>query len=105
MSRVVAEAAVKQAVTEALAEAGVDAHERTESASPRLKAALTVLLERAQASGAVRADVTAREVMGLLAGLSYAAGHAGAGDGVLKIAFDGLSARRADPPGAGPSAT
>lgn len=89
-ARVVAQAATKHAVTEALAEAGVDAREATGRAGPGLRAALGVLLERAQQAGAVRADVGAAEVMALLAGMSYAAGRAGAREDVLRIAFDGL---------------
>ncbi|MFB4311353.1 TetR/AcrR family transcriptional regulator [Actinomadura sp. GTD37] len=89
-SRVVSQAAAKQAVTEALAEAGVDARAATGEAGPGLKAALGALLERAQEAGAVRADVGAAEVMALLAGMSYAAGRAGAREDVLRIAFDGL---------------
>ncbi len=90
-SRVVSRAATKQAVTEALAEAGMaSTPARPPGAPPGLKAALGVLLERAQAAGAVRGDVGAGEVMALLAGMSYAAGHAGARESVLRIAFDGL---------------
>ncbi|WP_433479344.1 TetR/AcrR family transcriptional regulator [Spirillospora sp. CA-142024] len=89
-SRVVSQAATKQAVTEALAEAGIDARQATGRAGPGLRAALGTLLERAQEAGAVRADVGPGEVMALLAGMSYAAGRAGARDDVLRIAFDGL---------------
>lgn len=89
-TRVVSQAAAKQAVTEALAEAGVDAREATGRAGPDLKAALGVLLGRAQETGAVRADVGPGEVMALLAGMSYAAGRAGAREDVLRIVFEGL---------------
>ncbi|MFC4053828.1 TetR/AcrR family transcriptional regulator [Actinomadura syzygii] len=92
-SRVVAQAAAKQAVTEALAEAGVDARGVTGRAGPGLKDAIGALLVRAQRAGAVRSDVGAGEVMALLAGMSYAAGHAGVGSDVLRIAFDGLRPR------------
>ncbi|NDU71332.1 TetR family transcriptional regulator [Actinomadura sp. DSM 109109] len=92
-TRVVSQAAAKQAVTEALAEAGVDAREATGRVGPGLRAAVEVLLGRAQEAGAVRTDVAAGEVMALLAGLSYAAGRAGAGEDVLRIAFDGLRPR------------
>jgi AcrR family transcriptional regulator len=99
-TRVVSQAATKQAVTEALAEAGIDARKATGRAGPGLKAALGVLLERAQEAGAVRADVGPGEVMALLAGMSYAAGRAGAREDVLRIAFDGLRPRvRPDLPG------
>ncbi|MEU9873322.1 helix-turn-helix domain-containing protein [Actinomadura sp. NPDC048021] len=92
-TRVVSQAAAKQAVTEALAEAGVDAREATGRAGPDLKAALGVLLGRAQETGAVRADVGPGEVMALLAGMSYAAGRAGAREDVLRIVFEGLRPR------------
>ncbi|MFF4234562.1 TetR/AcrR family transcriptional regulator [Actinomadura geliboluensis] len=95
LSRVVAQAAAKQAVTEALAEAGVDARAATGRAGPGLRAALAVLLERAQEAGAVRADADLEVVMALLVGMSYAAGHAGAREDVLRIAFDGLRPRAA----------
>ncbi|MDL4813022.1 TetR/AcrR family transcriptional regulator [Actinomadura opuntiae] len=89
-ARVVAQAATKQAVTEALAEAGVDAREATGRMGPDVKTAIGTLLERAQAAGAVRADIGPAEVTALLAGISYAAGRAGGSDDVLRIAFDGL---------------
>ncbi|MFD0689557.1 TetR/AcrR family transcriptional regulator [Actinomadura fibrosa] len=94
LARVVAQAKAKQAITEALAEAGVDAREaaRQSGGGPGLKEALGALVERAQKAGAVRTDIGPADVMALLAGLSYAAGHAGAGEGVLAIAFDGLRA-------------
>jgi AcrR family transcriptional regulator len=92
-SRVVSQAATKQAVTEALAEAGVDAREATGRTGPDVKDAIGALLERAQRAGAVRADIGPAEVTALLAGMSYAAGRAGARDDVLRIAFDGLRPR------------
>ena len=92
-SRVVAQAAAKHAVTEALAEAGVDARESAGQARPALQAAIGELLDRAQRAGAVRSDVGPDTVMALLAGMSYAAERAGAGDEVLQIALDGLRPR------------
>ncbi|WP_141576021.1 TetR/AcrR family transcriptional regulator [Actinomadura sp. WMMA1423] len=92
-SRVVSQAATKQAVTEALAEVGVDAREATGRAGPGLKAAIGVLLQRAQEAGAVRDDIVPGEVLALLAGMSYAAGRAGARGDVLRIAFDGMRPR------------
>ncbi|HEU5030680.1 MAG TPA: helix-turn-helix domain-containing protein [Spirillospora sp.] len=89
-ARVVSQAATKQAVTEALAEAGVDAREATGRTGPDVKDAIGTLLERAQRAGAVRADIGPAEVTALLAGISYAAGRAGGSDDVLRIAFDGL---------------
>ncbi|MFA1550353.1 TetR/AcrR family transcriptional regulator [Actinomadura chokoriensis] len=92
-SRVVSQAATKQAITEALAEAGIDARETTGGAGSGLTAALGVLLERAQEAGEVRADVGPGEIMALLAGMSYAAARAGAREDLLRIAFDGLRSR------------
>lgn len=89
-ARVVSQAATKQAVTEALAEAGVDARETTGRTGPDVKDAIGALLERAQRAGAVRADIGPAEVTALLAGISFAAGRAGGSDDVLRIAFDGL---------------
>jgi AcrR family transcriptional regulator len=98
-SRAGAQAGAKQAGTEALAEAGIDARAATGRAGPGLKAALGALLERAQEAGDVRADVGPGEVMALLAGMSYAAGRAGGRDEVLRIAFDGLRPQNGRAPG------
>jgi AcrR family transcriptional regulator len=95
-ARVVSQAAAKQAVTEALAAAGGDVGQVTGRAGPDVKAAIGALLERAQAAGAVRADIGPSEVTALLAGMSYAAGRAG-GDDLLRIAFDGLRPPREEP--------
>ncbi|MWA02552.1 TetR family transcriptional regulator [Actinomadura sp. LD22] len=95
-ARVVSQASTKQAVTEALAEAGVDAREATGRTGPDVKDAIGTLLERAQRAGAVRPDVGPAEVTALLAGISFAAGRAGGSDDVLRIAFDGLRPRDGD---------
>lgn len=89
-ARVVSQATTKQALTEALAEAGVDARAATGRTGPDVKDAIGALLERAQRAGAVRADIGPAEVTALLAGISFAAGRAGGSDDVLRIAFDGL---------------
>ncbi|QXJ19462.1 TetR family transcriptional regulator [Actinomadura graeca] len=90
LARVVGRAAAERAVSEALAWAGGDAGEAAGRAAPGLASELGALLRRAQEAGAVRADVEPAQVTALLAGLSYAAGRAGAGDDVLRIVFDGL---------------
>ncbi|GAA0265966.1 TetR/AcrR family transcriptional regulator [Actinomadura nitritigenes] len=92
-ARVVSQATTKQALTEALAEAGVDARAATGRTGPDVKDAIGALLERAQRAGAVRADIGPNEVTALLAGISFAAGRAGGSDDVLRIAFDGLRPR------------
>ncbi|MBO2460692.1 TetR/AcrR family transcriptional regulator [Actinomadura violacea] len=89
-ARVVSQAATKQALTEALAEAGVDARRATGRTGPDVRDAIGALLEPAQRAGAVRPDIGPAEVTALLAGISYAAGRAGGSDDVLRIAFDGL---------------
>lgn len=70
--RVVDHAATKNAFADALAEAGVDIATTTSEVGQLLKAALAVLLERAQAVGAVRADVGVPELQALLVGASRA---------------------------------
>ncbi|MFC6885623.1 MULTISPECIES: TetR/AcrR family transcriptional regulator [Actinomadura] len=91
-TRVVERAATKNALSGALADAGIDPRQATGEAGAALKRALGTLLERAQAAGAVRADVTLAEVLALLAGMSHAAGHGGDGR-ALEIVFDGLRPR------------
>ncbi|MDL4776449.1 TetR/AcrR family transcriptional regulator [Actinomadura xylanilytica] len=90
-SEVVRRSATKNALSGALAEAGVDALRAGGEAGPALKQSLGTLLERAQGAGAVRADVGAAEVMALLAAMTHAAGLGG-GTGALAVVFDGLKA-------------
>jgi AcrR family transcriptional regulator len=96
-TQVVTQAVTKNAVSAALAESGIDARDETDRTGQELKKALSTLLDRAQRSGAVRADVGVAEVMALLAGASQAAGHLGADYEVrirmLEIVFDGLRRR------------
>ena len=91
---VVAQAATKNAVSEALEEAGISARKASAEVGGPLKKALATLVERAQEAGAVRSDVGLAEVMALLAGSSHAAASAGADPLVqaraLDIVFDGL---------------
>ncbi|WP_242910001.1 TetR/AcrR family transcriptional regulator [Actinomadura terrae] len=100
-ARVVGQAGAKHALSEALAEAG--AENTGGKARPALRSAVAALLARAQEAGAVRADVGPAQVMALLAGLSHAAAHAGAGEDVLRIAFDGLRPPARPAPPAGPT--
>jgi AcrR family transcriptional regulator len=96
-TQVVTQAVTKNALSAALAESGIDARDATDRTGRELKEALNTLLERAQRSGGVRADVGVAEVMALLAGMSQAAGHLGADFDVrirlLEIVFDGLRPR------------
>jgi AcrR family transcriptional regulator len=97
-AHMVADAAGKIAIAEALADAGGDAPSSATRASDELKRAVGVLLERAQEVGAVRTDVGLPEVYALLIGASRAAVLAHLDEDVrsraLAIVFDGL----ADPP-------
>jgi AcrR family transcriptional regulator len=77
-----------------------------------LRAALDVLLRRAQQAGAVRADITTPDLMALLKGLLNTindrppgTGDQGLGDRLLTVVIDGLRRRddETGPSGPGPS--
>jgi hypothetical protein len=96
LSRMVVTGAENAAVKSALAAAELDLR----TAAPQVAADLTGhvadLLSRAQAAGAARQDVTADEVMALVAGAFAAIQHAGAGASrarsahIAQIMLDGL---------------
>jgi AcrR family transcriptional regulator len=75
--RMVEQASTKKVFADALASAGVDVKKVVSPAARELREAIGALLSRAQAAGAVSADVTAAEVMALLIGAVRAAEHAG----------------------------
>jgi AcrR family transcriptional regulator len=101
-AELVADAATKIAIAEALleaggdgaGEAGGDGDGEAAGASTGLRQAVGVLLGRAQRAGAVRGDAELPEVYALLVGTSRAAAHAHLDDEVtarmLAIVFDGL---------------
>ncbi|GAA0351601.1 TetR/AcrR family transcriptional regulator [Actinoallomurus spadix] len=95
-ARVVDHAATKNALSAALAEAGVDVRASTAGTGRELRRALGALLGRAQEAGAVRSDVGLPEILTLLVGASQAAEHVGGDAGVraraLAVVFDGLRA-------------
>ena len=101
-THMVADAAGKIAIAEALAEAGGDAEGAATQASARLQDAVRVLLRRAQEAGAVRGDVGLGEIYSLLIGSSRAAAFGQFGPNVnaraLAVIFDGLAAPRREPP-------
>ena len=101
-THMVADAAGKIAIAEALAEAGGDAEGAATQASARLQDAVRVLLRRAQEAGAVRGDIGLPEIYSLLIGSSRAAAFAHFGQNVnaraLAIVFDGLAGPRREPP-------
>ncbi len=93
-ARVVEQAAVKQAFSDALASAGIDLQTAASAVGADLKAAVGTLLTRAQQAGAVRSDVRLPDVLALLVGASRALEHA-AGDReaqtrALTVVLDGL---------------
>ncbi|NMO51907.1 helix-turn-helix transcriptional regulator [Actinoplanes sp. TBRC 11911] len=96
-AELVADAATKIAIGDALLEAGGDGDGEAARASNALRQAVGVLLRRAQQAGAVRDDVELPEVYALLVGTSRAAAHAHLDDEVtarmLAIVFDGLRAQ------------
>jgi AcrR family transcriptional regulator len=102
-AHMVADAAGKIAIAEALADAGGDAPGTVARASDELERAVGVLLGRAQEAGAVRKDTGLPEVYALLIGASRAAALARLDEDVqsraLAIVFDGL----AGPPRGAPS--
>jgi AcrR family transcriptional regulator len=100
-SHLVADAAAKIAITEALFDAGGDRDGDAARASDELRRAVGALLEQAQQAGAVRGDVELPEVYALLVGTSRAAARAHLDDEararLLAIVFDGLAARPRKP--------
>jgi AcrR family transcriptional regulator len=99
----VADAATKIAIAEALLDAGGDSDGEAAQASNGLRRAVGALLEHAQRAGAVRDDVELPEVYTLLVATSRAAAHTHLDDEVkaraLAIVFDGLAPRTgANPP-------
>ncbi|NYI04542.1 TetR/AcrR family transcriptional regulator [Allostreptomyces psammosilenae] len=107
-TRVVDQAATKNAFADALTEAGVDPRDAASEVGRELRDALGTLLAGAQRAGSVRADVGVPELIGLLIGTSRATEQAGDGEvraGILRVVLDGLRPDpAARPPSAGPPA-
>jgi AcrR family transcriptional regulator len=78
LSRMMASGAENAAVKSALAAAEFDLRDSAPDVAADLTAQVARLLERAQAAGAARRDVTVEEVMALVAGAFTAIRHAGA---------------------------
>jgi AcrR family transcriptional regulator len=95
-TEMVSDAPGKIAIADALVDAGGDTGDssRVAQAAGELQQAVGVLLARAQAAGAVRADVELPELYALLAGMSRAAAHGPRDPAVwgraLGVVFDGL---------------
>jgi AcrR family transcriptional regulator len=76
-SYVVELAVTQRAQIEALADAGIDLQHASSHAKRELQRALGALLVRAQAAGAVRADLVIAELFAILVGASRTAEYAG----------------------------
>jgi AcrR family transcriptional regulator len=88
------QAASKRDLFEALGAAGIDIKAECAEAYDELRRGIDHLLRRAQATGAVRADVTTDDVIGLVAGTCQSAAQAGRDPGctgrMITIVCDGL---------------
>jgi AcrR family transcriptional regulator len=95
LTRMVEEGSAKKDFLNALAGTGVDL-QRVAAIKQRMRRALAVLLERAQAAGAVRGEIGAADVLTLVMGTVGAADRHGAGPAernrLLAVIFDGLRA-------------
>jgi AcrR family transcriptional regulator len=100
-AEMVSDAPSKIAIADALGAAGGDAESQAERASAGLQQVVGVLLQRAQAAGAVRADIDLPELYALLIGMSRAGAHAQLDPEVrtraLGVIFDGLAGARPRP--------
>ncbi|GGM08815.1 TetR/AcrR family transcriptional regulator [Dactylosporangium sucinum] len=83
---VVGQSATKNALAGAVAEVESVVAE----VGRELRAAIEVLLVRAQEAGVVRGDVSAGDVIAVLVGASRAVEYAGAGSRAARVIFDGL---------------
>jgi AcrR family transcriptional regulator len=97
LARMVEEGAAKKDFLTALAGTG-SSLERIAAIKQRMKRAVAVLVERAQAVGAVRTDVGAGDVLTIVMGTLGAADRQGAGPAerkrLLLVIFDGLRQRQ-----------
>jgi AcrR family transcriptional regulator len=91
-------AASKHDLFDALASAGIDFKTRCAETVAELEAAVDKLVSRAIGEGSVRDDVSAKEVMGLVVGVSMACAKsgpaAGSADQLITVVCDGLRLAR-----------
>lgn len=96
-AEVVEQAGTKNALTEALAAAGIDSGDLIPETRRALRRAFGDLLSQAQDAGAVRADLTGADLTALLVGASHAAEHARNAKErrrVVQVITDGLRPRQ-----------
>jgi AcrR family transcriptional regulator len=99
LGHVVEEGTAKRDLLIAVMGAGLEFEQSAEAVKDALRAAVGVLLSRAQAVGAVRPDVTPAAVVSLVGATCHAASHGAgppAGD-LLAIVCDGLRPQGASP--------
>jgi AcrR family transcriptional regulator len=94
LSEFAGQASAKRDLFEALSSAGIDLKARCGDVFDALMQSVATLLDRAVAVGAVRSDVPANEVVGLIVGTCHAAGESGLDDRALRrmvaVVMDGL---------------
>jgi len=87
-------ASAKRDLFEALGSAGIDIKSQCFETMDEMKRNIDTLRQRAVAAGAIRADVSTDEMVGLIIGACQVGAHAGADDDslqrMLKIVCDGL---------------
>jgi methylphosphotriester-DNA--protein-cysteine methyltransferase len=96
VSEIAEMASTKKDLSDELARAGIDSEHVHSTIKDELESAFNVLLQRAQAAGAVRQDVTSAEVTALLMGTCMAAdsrGDRGSTCRLVGILCDGLRAQ------------
>jgi AcrR family transcriptional regulator len=91
-------AAMKHDLFDALASAGIDLKIRCAESVEELEAGVGHLVERAVASGDIRDDISAKEVMGLVMGICMATDRSGLASGsrqqLVSVVCDGLRTTR-----------
>ncbi len=95
LDHMVEEGRTKRDLIEAMASEGIDTTSPAAPTNAELRAAITELLTRAQAAGAVRTDIGTPEIMALLAGTILAAQRPGDPElpvRVFSVFVDGLRA-------------
>lgn len=97
LAHMVAEGWAKRDLVDAMSGAGIDVTAPTSPASHELRSAIGELLARAQAAGAVRADIGTADIMALVAGMIIATQRQGDNpvlqDRLFSVFCDGLRTR------------
>ena len=96
ISRLVAEAALKRDLADALSSSGAELNAALTATADQLRSEIGHLLARAQHAGAIRDDITTADLMALIAGILVALRPRGGGqadpDRIIAVLGDGLRA-------------